>query len=84
MAKTLLDFTKQIEPYLPLLKDLASTMKAAKTEKDAQLIIDKGVFDLLGLIIETGRVPASVKEQYRLYKAKADDAMMEIEAGDSE
>ena len=36
------------------------------------------------MIIETARVPDSVKEQYRLEKVKAEKAMMEIEAGDSE
>lgn len=85
MATTIVGFMQKIEPYLPLLKGLTDTLQSAKTEKQAQLVIDKGVFDLLGLIVEAGRVPDSVKEQYRLYKAKADAAMMEIErSGDSE
>lgn len=82
MSKTLLGFMEQIQPYLPLLKELTESLKAVRSEKEAQLVINKGVFDMLGLIIETARVPDSVKEQYRLYKAKADKAMMEIEAGD--
>lgn len=82
MSKTLLGFMEQIQPYLPLLKELTESLKAVRSEKEAQIVINKGVFDMLGLIIETARVPDSVKEQYRLYKAKADKAMMEIEAGD--
>ena len=85
MSKTLLGFLEQIQPYLPLLKELTESLQSVKTEKEAQLIIDKGVFDLLGLIIESGRVPDSVKEQYRLYKVKADEAIYELEgSGDSE
>lgn len=84
MSQTMLGFLKQIEPYLPMLKDLTESLQSVKAEKEAQLIINKGVFDLLGMIIETARVPDSVKEQYRLEKVKAEKAMMEIEAGDSE
>lgn len=84
MSKTLLGFLERLEPYLPMLKDLTESLQSVKAEKDAQLIINKGVFDLLGMIIETARIPDSVKEQYRLEKVKADKAMMEIEAGDSE
>lgn len=84
MSQTLLGFLKQVEPYLPMLKDLTESLHSVKAEKDAQLIINKGVFDLLGMIIETARIPDSVKEQYRLEKVKAEKAMMEIEAGDSE
>lgn len=85
MSQSLLGFLKKIEPYLPLLKNLTDSLQDVKSEKQAQLVIDKGVFDLLGLIVEAGRVPDSVKEQYRLYKAKADAAMMEIErSGDPE
>lgn len=74
-----------LQPFLSRTEELTTALSTIKSEKEAQLIIDKGVFDLLGLIIETGRVPDSVKEQYRLYKAKADGAMMEIEgSGDSE
>lgn len=85
MSQTLLGFLKKIEPYLPMLKDLTESLQSVKAEKEAQLVINKGVFDLLGMIIETARIPDSVKEQYRLEKVKADKAMMEIEgSGDSE
>lgn len=84
MSKTLLGFLERLEPYLPMLKDLTESLQSVKADKEAQLIINKGVFDLLGMIIETARIPDSVKEQYRLEKVKADKAMMEIEAGDSE
>lgn len=84
MSKTLLVFLEKIQPYLPLLKELTESLHSVKAEKEAQLIINKGVFDLLGMIIETARIPDSVKEQYRLEKVKAEKAMMEIEAGDSE
>ena len=84
MSKTLLGFLEQLEPYLPMLKELTESLQSVKADKEAQLIINKGVFDLLGMIIETARIPDSVKEQYRLEKVKAEKAMMEIEAGESE
>lgn len=73
-----------LQPFLSRTEGLTTALSTIKSEKEAQLIINKGVFDLLGMIIETARVPDSVKEQYRLEKVKADKAMMEIEAGDSE
>ena len=73
-----------LQPFLSRTKELTTALSTIKSEKDAQLIINKGVFDLLGMIIETARIPDSVKEQYRLEKVKAEKAMMEIEAGDSE
>lgn len=73
-----------LQPFLLRTEELTNALSAIKTDKEAQLIINKGVFDLLGMIIETARVPDSVKEQYRLEKVKAEKAMMEIEAGDSE
>ena len=72
------------QPFLLRTEELTNALTTIKSEKEAQLIINKGVFDLLGMIIETARIPDSVKEQYRLEKVKADKAMMEIEAGDSE
>ena len=73
-----------LQPFLSRTEELTTALSTIKSEKQAQLIINKGVFDLLGMIIETARVPDSVKEQFRLEKVKADKAMMEIEAGDSE
>ena len=73
-----------LQPFLLRTEELTNALSTIKSEKKAQLIINKGVFDLLGMIIETARVPDSVKEQYRLEKVKAEKALMEIEAGDSE
>ena len=47
MSKTMLLFLKRLEPYLPMLKDLTESLQSVKAEKDAQLIINKGVFDIL-------------------------------------
>lgn len=85
MSQTLLEFLKKIEPYLPMLKDLAESLQSVKAEKDAQLIINRETVNLLCLMVETARFPDSVKEQARLYKTECDKAMMENEgSGDSE
>jgi len=85
MSQTMLGFLKQIEPYLPMLKDLTESLHSVKAEKDAQLIINRETVNLLCLMVETARFPDSVKEQARLYKTECDKAMMENEgSGDSE
>ena len=85
VAVKIATIAETISPFIARVDKLMKELSTLKSEKEAQAKIDKGVFDLLGLIIESGRVPDSVKEQYRLYKAKLDGEIEKVEgSGDSE
>lgn len=80
ISKTLTDTLSQVQPFLDNAVALTAELQTVKAEKEAQVKIDKAVFDLLGLIVESGRIPESVKEQYRLYKASVDGEIKALEA----